>query len=126
MIRQELEFFLDRGDSLGFQKATGTDDYLGWILLSKRKPNERLLSLLQPNEEPQFVAEQETIRRRPYQVLVQDLRRDVYESNAYETNEDFRLNQCYRFASLDEVEDFVRQFGHTLTQIKWPVEIMPR
>src|SRR5689334_22825570 len=123
MTRQELEFFLDRGDSLGFQMATGTDDYLGWILLSKRKPNERLLSLLQPNEEPQFVSEQEAIRRQPYQVLVQELRFDVYQSDEYETNEDFRLNQCYRFANLDEVEEFVQQFGHTLIQIKWPVEI---
>ena len=39
----------------------------GWILLSKEKPHDRYLSLLEPGEEPEFVIEQDAIRQKPYQ-----------------------------------------------------------
>lgn len=29
----------------------------------------------------------------------------------------------YYFANLDEVEEFVQRFGHTLENIKWRIEI---
>src|ERR1051325_9551112 len=108
MKREDLERYLERGDHLGFKKETGTDEYLGWILLSKQKPDERYLSLVEAGEEPEFVAKQEKIRQKPYQVLVQELKRDVYESDRYETNEDYRMNECHRFPTLNEVEEFVR------------------
>ena len=83
MRQEDLERYLERGNRLGFRKETGTDEYLGWIMLSKRKPNERLRSLLAPGEEPEFVAKQEVLRRTPYQVLVLELKREVYESEAF-------------------------------------------
>jgi hypothetical protein len=114
---------LERGDSLGFKKETGTDEYLGWILLAKRKPHERFLSLLVPGEEPKFVAKQELIRRQPYQVLIQELKREAHESDRYETDEDLRINECHYFATLDEVEEFVRNYGQTLENIKWRIDL---
>lgn len=123
MRREDLERYLERGNSLGFKKETGTDEYLGWILLAKRKPHERLLSLLVPGEEPKFVAKQELIRRQPYQVLIQELKREAHESDRYETDEDLRINECHYFASLDEVEEFVRNYGQTLENIKWRIDL---
>ena len=123
MRREDLERYLDRSDELGFVKETTDPDYLGWILLSKRRAHDRYLSLLAPGEDPEFVERQEALRRRPYQVRVIELRRDVHESDRYETNDDYRVNEVHRFASLDEVEDFIRQFGHTLTAIRWRADI---
>lgn len=123
MRRDDLERYLERGDSLGFQKETGDEGYIGWIMLSKRRPNERLLSLLRPGERPEFVAEQDEIRRRPYQVWVAEFRRDVYESGECENMADYRLNKCFYFHSLDHVEEFVGRFGHALEDIKWAREI---
>jgi hypothetical protein len=123
MRREDLERYLERGDRLGFQKETGDDDYIGWIMLGKNKPHERYLSLLKPGEETGFVAEQEYMRVCPYQVWVAEFRRDVYESGECESAEDYRLNKCFYFPSLDHVEEFVRRFGHTLEEIRWAREI---
>jgi hypothetical protein len=38
MKREDIERYLERGDTLGFRKQTGSDDVLGWILLGKAKP----------------------------------------------------------------------------------------
>ncbi len=123
MRREDLERYLERGDQLGFQKETGDEGYIGWIMLSKRQPNERLLSLLRPGEMTEFVAEQDKIRRRPYQVWVAEFRRDVYERGECESMADYRQNECFDFATLEEVGEFVGRFGHTLEEIKWAREI---
>jgi len=123
MTRENLERYLERGESLGFQKETSTDDYLGWILLSKRQPDERYLTPLTHGEEPELVKQQKLIRQKPYQILIQELRRDVHESDKYETNEDYRINESFYFADLDEVEAFVQNYGHTLKDIKWRVDL---
>jgi hypothetical protein len=123
MKREDLERYLERGDLLGFEKQTDSPEYLGWVLLNKLRPHDRYLSLLAPGEEPGFVAEQERIRRNPYHISVVELRREAYESEGYETDEDYRLNEHYDFPNLDEVETFVRKYGHTLENIKWGSEI---
>jgi hypothetical protein len=123
MKRDDLERYLDRGDTLGFVKETGSNEFLGWILLNKLKPNNRYLELLEDGEEPEFVAEQERYRCTPYHVSVQELKREAYESERYEAGEDYLINETYFFSNLDEVEEFVRSYGHTLENIKWPVEI---
>jgi hypothetical protein len=123
MRREDLERFLENGNHLGFRKQTDSDEYLGWVILRKDKPNERLLSLLTSGEEPEFVAEQNLTRSKPYRVVVSELRRDVYESGRYEANEDYRLNEKHLFSNLDEVEEFVQRYGHTLENIKWRIEI---
>jgi hypothetical protein len=123
MNREDLERYLERGDTLGFKKKTANDDVLGWILLSKAKPHDRYLALLEEGEEPEFVAEQERYRRTPYLVLVQELKREAYESERYETNEDYLVNEAYFFSNLDEVEEFLLSYGRKLEDIKWPIEI---
>lgn len=123
MIREELEYFLKRGDAMAFAKETDSADYLGYILLTKQKPNDRFLALLKPGENPGFAEKQELIRRRPYHVLVQEMRRDVYERGECESSADYRLTEKYRFASLSEVQEFLDQFSLKLEDIRWAREI---
>ena len=121
MRREDLERYLERGDQLGFQKETGDADYLGWMMLSKRHYDERLLSLFP--ERPDFKAEQEYARVCPYQLWVAEFRRDVYEGGECESMDDYRLSKNFYFPTLDHVEEFVRAYGHTLEEIKWASEI---
>ena len=121
MRREDLERYLERGDQLGFQKETGDADYLGWMMLSKRRYNERLLSLFP--ERPDFKAEQEYARVCPYQLWVAEFRRDVYEGGECESTDDYRLSKNFYFPTLDHVEEFVRAFGRTLEEIRWASEI---
>jgi hypothetical protein len=123
MKREDLERYLERGDTLGFRKQTASDDVLGWILLGRAKPRDRYLALLEEGEERESVAEQERYRRTPYHVSVMELKREAYESESYETNEDYLINETYFFSNLDDVEKFVQSYGHTLENIKWPIEI---
>lgn len=123
MERNQLEDFLNKGYELGFTKQTDNPQYLGWILIQKRVPDDRYLSLLNPGEEPEYVRKQELFRNHPYQVRVVELNRDDFDNDRYETEKDFNLNRVHYFSNLDEVEEFVQQFGHTLTEIKWRVEI---
>jgi len=75
--REHLEFFLDKkGYSLGFLEQSPDRTLVAWMLLSKRKSNKRMLSILAPGEEPEYVKEQEPYRERPYQVLRLEYRRD--------------------------------------------------
>ena len=123
MKREDLERYLERGDTRGFKKQTASDDVLGWILLSKAKPHDRYLALLEEGEEPEFAAQQERYRRAPYLVFVQELKREAYESERDKTNEDYLVNETYFFSNLDEVEEFILSYGHNLKDIKWPIEI---
>jgi hypothetical protein len=123
MKRDDLERYLERGDTLGFKKKTASDDVLGWILLSKAKPHGRYLAFLEEGEELDFVALQERYRRMPYHVLVQELKREAYESERYETDEDYLMNESYFFSNLDDVDEFVWSYGHKLENIEWPIEI---
>ena len=123
MKREDLERYLERGDLLGFVKPTDSEEYLGWILLNKLKPHERYLSLLAPGEKPEFVAQQELIRQKPYHLSIVELRRDAHGGEGYESPEDYRLNEHYDFSNLDEVEEFIRGFGYKLEDIRWSREI---
>ncbi len=121
MRREDLEYYLERGDKLGFQKETGDDAYIGWIMLSKRHCDERMLALF--GDRPEVVAEQEYKRVCPYQVWVAEFRRDVYEGGECESNDDYRLSKNYFFPSLDHVGEYVGALGHALEDIKWAREI---
>lgn len=123
MTRNDLEYFLNKGHAFGFVKSTDDPQFGGWILLWKMKPHDRYLQLLKPGEEPEFVAEQELYRSRPYLVNVIELDRDILESDRYETEDDYRLHERYYFSSLDQVEQFVVGFGLSLENIKWLSEI---
>jgi len=121
--REHLEEFLERGISLGFRKATDDPRYLGWIRLSKRKPDERHLAMLAPGEEPRFVAEQEILRSKPYFVLVIELSREVIASDRYETMDDYRVFEQHYFADPDEVEKIIGRYECALEDIRWLHEI---
>ena len=123
MRREDLERYPERGDRLGFQKETDDDGYVGWIMLNKRPVNERHLSLLSPRTKPGAFAETVYACVCPHQVWIAELRRDVYESGECESMDDYRLNKAFFFPTLDDVEKFVRAFGHTLEEIKWAREI---
>jgi hypothetical protein len=124
MDRKDLERNLDLGTHFGFDKETDSTDYRGWILINKRKPNERYLALLEPGEEPEFVAEQEVILRKPYRVRVIELNRRVHESDDYETSNDYRLNESYDFSTLDDVNAFIlTKFGLDLENVRWMSEL---
>lgn len=123
MKLEELETHLNRGYTLGFVKQTECADFLGWILLSKQVPHKRYLEVLDYGEEIEFVAEQEKLRTSPYCVRVIELSRTAYESEDYETEDDYRINDSHRFSSLNEIDDFLQEFGLKLENIKWPIEI---
>ena len=121
MRREDLERYLERGDALGFQKETGDDAYIGWIMLSKRHASDRLIELF--GYKPEVVVEEEYKRVCPYQVWVAEFRRDVYEGGECESADDYRLSKNYFFPSLDHVAEYVGALGHALEDIKWAREI---
>ena len=126
MKRKDLEFFLDsKGYSLGFREESPDRTFMAWILLSKRKPNERVLSMLGPGEEPEYVTKQELFRERPYQVLRLEYRRDDPTDIDDEIDDDELLREVHYFRTLDEVQEYVGDFGHALEDIKWRHDINP-
>ena len=126
MKREELEFFLDKKEySLGFLEQSPDRTFVAWILLKKRKPNERLLSILEPGDEPELVSKQELYRERPYEVQRLEYRRDEPIDIEDDIDDDALLREIHYFRTLDEVEDYVADFGHALEDIKWRTEIHP-
>ena len=123
MRLEDLASLSGAGSELGFVKMTGDPEYLGWVLVSKQRPNARALSLMDPEEVGDFLKEQALVEKRPYLVHLIELKRVVHESDRYETNEDYRMNEGHRFATLDEVGAFVRRFGLELEDIKWRADL---
>ena len=77
---------------------------------------------LDHGEEPEFIAQQEMLRARPYQVQVIEIDRAAYESGQAKER-DCRFNEVLYLTSLDEVEEFIRNFGNELEEVKWRHEI---
>lgn len=92
MTRSHLEHFLNKGYELGWRNTISLSDRLSWTLIRKRQPDDRYLSLLEPGEEPEFVARQELFRARPYQVQVIEIDRKAHESG-HAREKDYRFNQ---------------------------------
>lgn len=124
---ESLEKKLSKGEQWGFKKELEVPDYLGWILLVKRKPPIiHTRDAYQPEEEEIYtslVELHEKLGKTPYQILNLELRREVHESDAYETEEDYRFKQSLYFANLQEVEDFLSDLGYNLSDIKHRSEI---
>ena len=116
MDKDELEQHLKRGEQWGFVKPTDDDNYLGWILLRKRRCTP--VSPFDCNAEPEryanWMEQSSDAQERPYHLLVIELRRDVHEAGDYESSEDYRLRQNYYFSSLDEVDYEVQRLGFSL------------
>lgn len=125
MKRRELETKLEAGQQWGFKKATDDPNYLGWILISKRK-----ISAPEPKESYYFeesyfmhLREFERLSKTPYHIMVKELRRDVHESGAYEDGSDYRQLDNYYFSTLDEAERFIEELGYSFENIKWRAEL---
>ena len=112
----EIKWFLENGRTLGFTIETDDEHYLGWLLISKIQPNFRVLEIVGADDEHR--ARQELYREKQYQVRVVQLNRTVHDSGDYETNEDYRINECFHLSSLAEVEAFLGKFGKRLSEIR--------
>jgi hypothetical protein len=123
MERIDLERFLENDCELGFEKETNNPNYVGWILLRKEKVNKRYLSILNEGEDPLFVRKQQEIAEKPYILRIFELKKSVYNAQVYEGQEDYRINIHFRFASLEEIETFLKQYDKKLEEIKWLSEI---
>ena len=125
MGSKELENRLEYGEQWGFIKPTDSADYLGWVLLSKRKP--AAVTPLDPVQDyDRFVKwsnEVESLRQRPYLVKVLELDRAVHESGEYESTEDYRVIESHHFATLAEAESFIRELGNSFADIKNRLEL---
>jgi hypothetical protein len=119
MKKEHAVDFINRGKMPGAQLDAGPD-YIGWINVKKLFVNQRLFDLHADDyDSPIYKAEKLTWEK-PYRTHVQELRRDVYESDVYSANEDYRRNDVYRFYNLYEVEEFLQGFGKEFTDLKWP------
>jgi hypothetical protein len=106
MKREDLERYLERGNTLGFTKHTDSTRFLGWILLSKK------VWRVEADDQ-----------RGPFLVRVVELDREVHEGDDYEKNEDYRVNERIWFKDLDAVERFLNPLGLSLEEIKWASDI---
>jgi len=106
---------LNAGEQWGFVKPTGDPEYLGWILLRKRRPR---LTSFDPIEEPteykRSLQQSKEVEERPYHLFVIELRRDVHEAGDYPFQEDYRLRKSYYLGSLDEVKHELQGMGFSL------------
>ena len=127
MTHQELEKHLDQGEEWGFSKPPTNTDYLGWILITKRKPAPA--GPFDPSTEPElhanWVSWAEEVRSTPYHVFIFDLKSDVYASGEDPENEDYRNRESFYVPTLGDVEEIVRRHGYTLDEIKSRAEISP-
>ena len=124
MDHKDLDRHLEAGQRWGFIKETGDPEYLGWVLLRKRKP--RPVTAFDPREPEryaQFLSRRDEILRQPYYIHVVELKRDVYERGDYETSEDQRNKENHYFADLEEAVAFLNQRGYSLDKIRPAVEI---
>jgi hypothetical protein len=116
MELDEVERLLEHGERIGFLKPADDPAYLGWILLSKVKPNLRFLQLVTPDDDPKGVAEERRRAEAPYMLLRVELKRSVHEAGDYETEQDYRQKESFWFRSLDEVEGQLTQWGYSLAE----------
>lgn len=122
MTKERLEFYLDRKNVFGIN--TESDEKLvGWIKLTKRFPSEGFFERHAEIAGPDEFEKQMKIKSEPYCVNIGQVTRGVFESDKYAGNEDYLLNETYSFGSLDDVENFLKELGHDLANIKWGTDI---
>ncbi|MDY6781851.1 MAG: hypothetical protein SW833_04740 [Cyanobacteriota bacterium] len=124
---EDLEKKLDRGEEWGFRKVVDNSDYLGWVLLAKRKPPIVFPKETYETEETYISLREwsEKLKRTPYHILVLELKREVHESGDYEDNDDYRQRESYYLSTLQEVEEFIENLGYSLQNIQFSGDIDP-
>jgi hypothetical protein len=125
MNLDELEEHLDKGEQWGVRKVTDSPDYLGWILIAKRRPPSiwPRNTYSDPALYSRLTDQARDISEKPYHVRVIELRRDVHESGKYESTDDYRQNENYYFETLNEVERIIEQLGSSIKDIKFRSEL---
>ena len=116
MKKKTLEFYLTKGKSFGFVKETTSNDYMGWISLSKFNPNPRFDELFTEEEQKSFHIKNK--KEKPYIIIICELKKIAYEGEEYTKESDYRINEEYFFIDLDEVEEFLVKEGYKLENIK--------
>jgi hypothetical protein len=113
MTPEQLEKLLAFGREFGFIKETDSPEYLEWIIRWGQKPLP--VPSFEPGEDPEryrkWKEQNEFERANPYILAVEELRRDVYESDEYPETLDYRMFEVSRFATLDEVEADLQKYG---------------
>jgi hypothetical protein len=116
MKKETLEFYLSKGKTFGFVKGTNTEEYLGWISLSKLIPNPRFDEILTKEEQASLGINKNI--ETPYIIMVCELKRSTFEAEDYTKESDYRLNEQYFFKDLAETECFLNKMGFKLEDIK--------
>lgn len=122
MTKERIEFYLNRNNTFGFN-TENDDKIVGWIKLSKLFPIQGFFEKFAHMADPETLEKQMKIEREPYCVIISQVTREVFDSDKYPSNEDYLLNTNYRFATLDDVEYFLKALGYDLANIKWGADI---
>ncbi len=120
MDSDSLEKKLNQGGQWGFRKETNDPNYLGWILIVKYKPPILYSQELYKDEAIyiRVVRKHEKITKSPYHVHIVELKREVHESDNYQSEDDYRQRENYYFSTLNEVEEFITKLGYSFDNIK--------
>jgi len=118
MTKERLEFYLNRKNVFGYN-TENNDKIVAWIKLSKIFPSPGYFERFKEADDPVEYKAQVKKKNEPYIVNIGQVTREVFESDKYPGNEDYLLNVSYRFTSLDDVEQFLKELGFDLSEIKW-------
>ena len=123
MERNQLEFYLNRGNSFGFELTSEDNNYISWVSLDKNKVDQRKLEVFTEEEMSALYEEQRLNEKQPYVLRIAELKKEVYDSDRYTQNDDYKRNDIYRFSSLEEVSYFLSSYNLDLKDIRWYSEI---
>jgi len=122
MTKEQLEFYLNRNNTFGYN-TRNDDQQVGWILLFKRFTKPKFFDLVSEEEDPRGYRLQRRIEQEPYWVRIEEVTRAVFESDRYAQEEDYLMKAYYSFRTLDDVELFLKELGHNLAEIKWGADV---
>jgi hypothetical protein len=122
MTKDQLDFYLNRKNTFGYNTRNDAQS-VGWILLSKRFAKPRFFELVSEAEDPRGYWMQRRIEAQPYWIWMTEVPRAVFDSDGFPENEDYLQNVSYSFATLNDVERFLKELGYDLAEIKWRTDV---
>lgn len=124
LTKEQVEFYLNRGDNLGFTIEPKNKNCIGWLDIEKLQFNERFYNLMMEESSTYEYAKRELNKKdNPYIMAIRELPKEIYEDKSFESNADFELDESYRFSTLDEVEEFLKTYNLKLEEIKWMADV---
>lgn len=121
MTKEQLEYHLNKGTSFGFNTES-SETLVGWIKLSKRFPPRRFFEIVKEYEQPEAYRAQLKIKNEPYIIIIAQVTRETYMSDKDAFDDDYLINTNYTFRTLDDANDFLKQLGYDLSDLKWTVD----